>query len=739
MAMKKRSMAWLLAAGMFFAVPMPVFAGGEELVTVEDEVDSIQQGDLVNVFMDSGSVGMMAVTGWEQTLKERLRTAMDNMELTVSVSDLEIDRTTDIAAVKNVLYMLINGDAKYFYMEKGFSWSYSSSTNKIAVLMLKYQPEYMDGESVDKDKIKKDLQYLEDGQNRALSMIKPEMSEPEIALALHDFLVSEVDYDYENYAAEDIPWYSYNALGVYREGKVVCNGYAIAYGTLLEKAGIPSYVVSSESMNHAWNMLYVDDNWYHADVTWDDPVFTNGSTYLSRPNNDNADEGFITHKYFLKSDAQMLTLSHKGWGIQHTEGIDTPTADVTGYPSACYQNVDGSMNYIDGYWYYAPIGFNGKTVYKAKFDGSSKASFNTSNTIRYMQGKDGVLYFCNPNGVYSVKPDGNGEKTEADYRAASVEVTELSMKKGEIGYVLADTSDSSKVKFERRVLENKVEQPFEITETRVVQYNQYKLSWNAKKGADGYVLCMGNTSAGPWSVAKSLSGTDKVNAIVGANANKDWYYMVKAYVLENGKKVYTGNTAAVKAPGLPGDTQLLGIVMRSSQTVEIKWQQAAHADGYVVLERAEDSEEFGVIKKVSAGDILSYSKKVIPGKNYFYKIKSFVETADGRRIYGTESAVLQGNVLSGPPMIISTEKYGSNKEKIIWTSVEGADGYVLLYSAQIGGTYTVKQSIANTQGTAAVSVYSDGTGYYKMCAYRLVDGIKRFTDYTKPFAAYNQK
>ena len=33
--------------------------------------------------------------------------------------------------------------------------------------------------------------------------------------------------------------------------------------------------VSSEAANHAWNAVYLNNQWYHMDATWDDPTWDN--------------------------------------------------------------------------------------------------------------------------------------------------------------------------------------------------------------------------------------------------------------------------------------------------------------------------------------------------------------------------------------------------------------------------------------------------------------------------------
>ena len=46
----------------------------------------------------------------------------------------------------------------------------------------------------------------------------------------------------------------------------------------LNKYNIPNFKVVSE--NHIWNAVYLDGKWYHLDLTWDDPVLTDGSDTL---------------------------------------------------------------------------------------------------------------------------------------------------------------------------------------------------------------------------------------------------------------------------------------------------------------------------------------------------------------------------------------------------------------------------------------------------------------------------
>lgn len=90
------------------------------------------------------------------------------------------------------------------------------------------------------------------------------MSDFEKALALHDWLINNADY------SSTRTFFGAEGVLVYGEG--VCQSYTDAYAMLLDKVGISHKAVVSSSMDHTWNLVQLDGEWYHVDVTWDDPV-----------------------------------------------------------------------------------------------------------------------------------------------------------------------------------------------------------------------------------------------------------------------------------------------------------------------------------------------------------------------------------------------------------------------------------------------------------------------------------
>lgn len=125
--------------------------------------------------------------------------------------------------------------------------------------------------------------------------ISDSMSQFDRALILHDRIAKRYHYD------TDLN--NHTIYELITDGKGVCQAYALLYKYLLDKCGIESRVVSSETINHAWNIVKIDGMWYNVDVTWDDPVVSDNIPDIT---------GLVYHKYFMNSDALSESLGHIG-------------------------------------------------------------------------------------------------------------------------------------------------------------------------------------------------------------------------------------------------------------------------------------------------------------------------------------------------------------------------------------------------------------------------------------------
>ena len=111
---------------------------------------------------------------------------------------------------------------------------------------------------------------------------------------IHDYIINHTKYDSDRSDKQIIKYKSDIAYGPLFEGYAICGGYTDLMELFLERMDVKSYKVSSDQ--HVWNAVYLDNDneWKHLDLTWDDPVASDGNDYLE-------------HKFFLIDTKTLLT------------------------------------------------------------------------------------------------------------------------------------------------------------------------------------------------------------------------------------------------------------------------------------------------------------------------------------------------------------------------------------------------------------------------------------------------
>lgn len=170
--------------------------------------------------------------------------------------------------------------------------TYGNGTNKI--VSVKFNFVY------DIEKIKQFRQLADTKAKEIIaSIIKPEMPDYQKEALIHDYIVNNTAYDHKNLVNKTVPSESYSVYGVLVKNQAVCEGYAGAFKTLLNLAGIECMIVTGSGKQelHAWNIVKIQGNYYNVDVTWDDPVTDNGDQILK-------------HEYFNVTD-ELLRKDHQ--------------------------------------------------------------------------------------------------------------------------------------------------------------------------------------------------------------------------------------------------------------------------------------------------------------------------------------------------------------------------------------------------------------------------------------------
>ena len=199
----------------------------------------------------------------------------------ISTTDA-IDLTAEISDFR--------GDNPYYIFS---IWATLDDDNTILVVGYQYTPEEL------AEKLEKEAEEQAVVDAAIASCVTNGMSDYEIAKALHDYLATHNEYDMRLYSG-NLPALSRTSYGALVNRTSVCSGYALAYQHLMEDAGIPCEYVTGMTTrgSHAWNIVQIGGEWYHVDVTWDDPI----------PNR----EGYVRYDYFLKSDS-AISRDHVSW------------------------------------------------------------------------------------------------------------------------------------------------------------------------------------------------------------------------------------------------------------------------------------------------------------------------------------------------------------------------------------------------------------------------------------------
>lgn len=140
-------------------------------------------------------------------------------------------------------------------------------------------------------------------------------------LYVHDWIIGNTEYEAEH--GENTA----NIYGCLVEGKALCEGYARTFKYLLDKLNIPCILVSGDAVDengkterHAWNYVFINNNWYAVDPTWDDPIIIGNSNLKNNKK--------YKYKYFLKGK-ELMEKDHT------TSGRITKGGKTFEYPDLC--------------------------------------------------------------------------------------------------------------------------------------------------------------------------------------------------------------------------------------------------------------------------------------------------------------------------------------------------------------------------------------------------------------------
>jgi transglutaminase/protease-like cytokinesis protein 3 len=172
------------------------------------------------------------------------------------------------AQLRLALIAYLNDNPQVFWIANVYSYGYSPDNNDTYVQLYSY---------VSQSQCNTMIQQLNTKVSTIMKAMPSGLSEFDRELYLFNYLTQTISYD--NAAAQDTSlWKSFNAYGALMNGKVVCEGYSRAMQLLSSYSNLQCALVTGQGsgVNHMWNLIQINGNWYHLDITWcdgDTPVY----------------------------------------------------------------------------------------------------------------------------------------------------------------------------------------------------------------------------------------------------------------------------------------------------------------------------------------------------------------------------------------------------------------------------------------------------------------------------------
>jgi hypothetical protein len=247
----------------------------------EKKVETIDKPSYADFYIPEGMVsvyGSNQLTPDEKRLYDRAKEDLGHFKEMVYLP-------TDAVTYTKILELIRFEELSFFPLKGRSIGDYDAGAGAFEV----YYDYYSDNTNAN-DTMTRINMEIEAAAGEIIAELTPDMNDYDKLKFFHDWLITNCKTD--DSSSTDI--YSSTIYGTLINKVALCEGYAKTFSYLCNLAGIENLIVSGVvNLPHMWNMVKVDGNWYHIDVTYD---FADENILFTHPE-------FISYQYFLVSDA----------------------------------------------------------------------------------------------------------------------------------------------------------------------------------------------------------------------------------------------------------------------------------------------------------------------------------------------------------------------------------------------------------------------------------------------------
>ncbi|MGN0666076.1 MAG: transglutaminase domain-containing protein [Huintestinicola sp.] len=195
------------------------------------------------------------LTAKQQAIYDRITCAMLDCKSKIS---FEITDKVTFQEVFDTYQTIYNDEYRLYYISPTIEYMTQNYDGESFIISMSLNYTYS------KDKVKEMQEKLAEAEKQVLSGISSSMSDYEKVKYLHDYIIRSCAYNESN----DMN----TVYGTLVGKEALCQGYAHTFSYLCSKIGLESVtVLGVANEEHMWNLVKMDGDWYHIDLTWDDP------------------------------------------------------------------------------------------------------------------------------------------------------------------------------------------------------------------------------------------------------------------------------------------------------------------------------------------------------------------------------------------------------------------------------------------------------------------------------------
>lgn len=472
-------------------------------------------------------------------------------DYTISYSSLSLERATEIFLMFNY------SNPQYYFINGGYAYIESRG-----ILVPTFYTEFQSG-----SKRSQATQAMKNTITSWESTIASAGSTEQKAKAAHDLIAKKVQYD-DNYLTNPENPFHQSAYSVFCDDHSVCAGYTKAFEMLMNGAGIDT--IALLSTDHAWNMIRINDSWYHTDCTWDDMDGYSG--YEMIYNFFNRSESVIrsdgTHEIQSMFDGKLpASTLDSGAGNTSIGKCATPSKK-TATPKVTYKTVKNgvqvtiSSNTSNTEIYYTTNGQTASSSYTKSHRYKKPFTISKKTTIKAIAVKD-TYWNSDQTGktvdgrVYTVNFKSNGGSSVSKQYVQYNKVIKKPSNPKRSKYTFVGWYTDSKLTkawdFNTKIKSGKtlyakwkkisLKQAV-ISKVQNVSGKKIKVTVKKVSGADGYQIQYSTKSN--MKSAKTVTSSKTTTTISKLSKGKKYYVRVKAYKKDSTGKKVAGKWSKVK-------------------------------------------------------------------------------------------------------------------------------------------------------------------------------------------------